>query len=114
MGVRSGKFFNALVVGACLALGCQTPTQRVPLHLEPSGARVFVDGTEVPGAADALELRSDRPHVVLVRRDGYRPEQVVLETRRVDGVSRLEPDEIRLELEPIVPKGREIRIEVAD
>jgi hypothetical protein len=94
-----------LAVVACQA----PPTQRVPLHLEPAGVRVFVDGAEVTGPPQELDLRADRPHVVHLQRDGYRPQQVVLESR----ASRLEPAEIRLSLAPEVPTERQIKIEDA-
>jgi hypothetical protein len=98
-----------LLVGVCAA--CQAPpTQQVPLHLEPSGVRIFVDGTEIAGSPAELDLRSDRPHVVHLERDGYRAQQVVLESR----ASRLEPAEIRLTLAPEVPTERQIRIEGAE
>lgn len=88
--------------------------QRIPLHLEPGGARVFVDGREVPGPPTALDLRADRPHVVHVQRDGYRAEQVVLEAHPGEAGPHLEPSEIRLHLAPVVPTEREIRIEGED
>ena len=102
--------FVALAIA--FVLGCQVPpVQRVGLRVEPADARVFVDGNEVAEGAGWLELRADTPHVVLARRDGYRSEQIVLETRRRDGVDRLEPAEIRLALEPLVPKERAFRVE---
>lgn len=100
---------------AVLALGCHTPpVQRVSLHIEPADARVFIDGKAVaPGTASA-ELRSDLPHIVLVKRDGYRPAQTVLETRSVEGRPRLDPAEVRLRLDPLVPKESDFRIDAAD
>jgi hypothetical protein len=103
------------LLGIAVAIGCQVPpVQRVALHVEPRDARLFVDGTEVAAGSGSLELRADLPHVVLARRDGYRSEQIVLETRRRGGVDRLEPDEIRIALEPLVPKQRSFKIEGAE
>jgi hypothetical protein len=96
------------------ALGCQAPMQRVPLHLEPADSRVYVDGSELAAGARHVELRSDEPHVVLAKRDGYRPQQIVLEPSGRGDARRLQPAEIRLELEPLVPKESAVRIERAD
>ena len=87
------------------------PLQRVAVHLEPQDAAMWVDGTRVAEGTRAVQLRSDTPHVVLVRRDGYRPQQVVLEPQGAGEAMRLEPTEIRLELEPLVPTERAIRIQ---
>lgn len=117
-GIGGGWYRRlAAVVAAALGLACQAPMQRVPLHVEPGGARIFVDGIPLDGNPDAVELRSDRPHVIHVERDGYRAEQMVLEVR--DGEAgapgmQLEPSEIRLRLEPLVPKDSEVRIEGFD
>lgn len=103
----------ALLSVAALAIGCQVPTQVVPLHLD-GGTRVFVDGRELPAAARSVELRSDRPHVVQLERAGHHAQQLVLATRETPDGPRLEPDEIRVRLEPVVPKQRSIRIDGAD
>jgi hypothetical protein len=106
------------VVGALLSLvffvACQTPTQIVPLHLEPSGTRVFVDGHAVPAGVRTLTLRSDRPHVVHLEREGHQAQQIVLETRATPDGPRLEPAEIRAQLESVVPTERKIQIEGDD
>lgn len=112
---RPGRRCGWIALGAAaLALGCQAPVQSVRLQLEPSDSRVYVDGEAVAAGTSTLELRSDRPHVVLVRREGYRPEQRVIESRRVGSESRLEPSELSVRLAPLVPKERDIRIEGAD
>ena len=97
-----------------LALSASTPTQVVPLDVEPSGVRVFVDGQPVPGAPASLTLRSDRPHVVHLERDGHQAQQIILETRKTGSGTRLEPAAVRARLEPVVPKERQVTIEGAD
>ncbi len=104
---------KAALAVACLAIGCQVPIQVVPLHLE-AGTRVFVDGREVPRASESIELRSDRPHVVHLQRAGHHVQQLILETRETEDGPRLDPDEIRIRLEPVVPTERRIQIEGAD
>lgn len=101
-------------IATLLVLGCQAPTQSLRLELEPADSRVYVDGDELAAGTRVVKLRSDRAHVVLVKRDGYRPQQWVIESRRVDGEPRLDPSQLTLRLEPLVPKEREIRIQGAD
>ena len=117
VAVRADRLAGVLA-GFALALGaiaCHTPPiQRVPLQLEPADAQVFVDGTRLAPGTTSVELRSDRPHVVLSKRDGYRPAQTVLETRTVDGRPRLVPSVIRVRLEPLVPKESDFRIDSED
>lgn len=98
---------------ACLALACQVPTQVIPLHRQ-AGTKVFIDGREVPPDAESVEMRSDRPHVVYLQRPGHRSQQLVLEPRRTASGPRLEPREIRVSLEPILPTEQKIRIEAAE
>ena len=98
---------------ACLALGCQVSTQVIPLHRE-AGTRVFVDGREIPSDSESVEVRSDRPHVVYLQRPGHRAQQLVLTPRETGNGPRLEPEEVRVSLEPILPTEQKIRIEAAD
>ena len=112
-----GRFRSTLLgLGVCglVMAGCQAPIQRVPLRLAPADARVFVDGVQIRDGADAVDLRSDRPHVVLAKRDGYRAQQLVLEPREVDGVTLLDPAEIQVELKPLVPTARAFEIEAGN
>ena len=103
---------GALAV-ACLGVACQVPTQVVPLQIQP-GTRVFVDGREIATASRAVELRSDRPHVIYLQRAGHHAQQLILTSRETAEGPRLEPGSIRVRLEPILPTERRIRIEGAD
>jgi len=93
-------------------LGCAAD-QIVPLSVDPAPVEVYVDGRRVdsddPGH---LALRSDRSHVVLIRRMGYRPAQVVVESVRTPDGPRLRPERIVVRLEPEQSAGRRIRIEL--
>ncbi len=97
------------------ALAC-APLQRVPLDLSPEGVRVYVDGVRVERPPPAgLELRADRPHVLFFKKEGHRPQQVVL--RAVDlagGQHRLEPERVAIQLVPLVPRGLDLEVELED
>ena len=107
-GVRA-PVLALLFAASALQFGCVT-RQRVPLDVGPGPVLLFVDGelaTEIP---EELELRADRDHKIFVKRDGYTPELVVLESRELDGRDRLEPPRIEIRLKR--KRGdRDVRIE---
>ena len=100
-----------------VALGivaCATPVQQVRLDVGPAPVAVFVDGERQASAPDQLQLRSDRAHVLLFQREGYRPERVVLHSRNEGGTHRLEPSSVHVRLAPLVPTQRDVLIEQDD
>jgi hypothetical protein len=111
-GARGGLARRlAWVVVAVLASACQGPTQRVPLTLEPDRVSVFVDGEPLSEVPMELELRSDRAHVLFFRREGYRAERRVLQTRMREGEPWLTPAEVHVRLLPTVPRESDLVIE---
>lgn len=95
-----------------LLWGCAAQ-QVVPLGVEPAPVDVYVDGRLVAsGAPESVTLRVDRGHVLLVRRAGYRTEQVVIESVTTNGTRRLEPARIDLVLVPNSSPGRRIDVEL--
>jgi len=91
----------------------------VALELAPAPVSIYVDGRhrEAEGTpSDAgerrIELRSDVPHVLFFKRDGYRPERVVLTSEEVDGEPRLRPERVVVRLDPLTPVRRELTVEL--
>lgn len=102
----------AAVVTVVIGAGC-APVQQVPLDLEPASASVFVDGEPLPSpVAPQLELRADKPHVLFFKHEGYRSQQRVLESRRVEGRHQLEPGRVEVRLVPVASSGRSLRMEL--
>jgi hypothetical protein len=107
----------AAAVGFGVLLGC-APMQPVTLDLAPEPVAVYVDGRPArvtPGdevGRQRVALRSDVSHVLYFKREGYRPERVVLETRRVDGESRLEPGTVVVRLDPLTSVQRALSVEL--
>jgi len=99
-----------LALAVALCAGC-APLQVVPLDVGPGAVEVFVDGARAEGAPSELELRADRDHKIYLKRAGYVPELVVLESRRVEGRDRLEPAIVRARL---APRRGEREVEVRD
>jgi hypothetical protein len=91
-------------------LGC-APRQRVPLELSPLPVEVYLDGVRLENPPAELELRADRDHKLFVKRRGYQPELVVLESREVEGSPQLVPPVVRVRLERRADGAREVEIE---
>jgi len=101
----------ALGVAILSAPGCVS-RQRVPLDLGPAPVELFVDGERAEEIPPEIELRADRDHKLFVKRAGFVPELVVLETHEIDGRDALVPGEVRVRLHPAVG-SRDIEIEEA-
>jgi hypothetical protein len=102
----------SVVAGVATMLGC-APIQIVPLELRPVPLTIFVDGEELEdGSPVQLELRADRPHVLFFKKEGYRSEQLVLESRLVAGKPKLEPERVSIRLAPLTSTGRSLKMEL--
>jgi hypothetical protein len=102
----AGAALLALVAGVACA-----PKQRIPLAAEPAPVAVYVDGQLQVGAPAEVELRADRDHTLYFKKEGYTSKLVVLETKSDDDGKRLQPDQVRVTLEPRGGTGREVEIE---
>lgn len=87
--MRWGVVVAALAVGS----GCAT-TQTVDLECVPQEVTVFVDGRELEPTPESIELTRDEAHKIYFKGGAYETQMVVLESREVDGDSRLEPAEV--------------------
>lgn len=103
-----------LAVALAALAGCVASTQRVALDCVPEQVEIFVDGRLLEEPTDELFLRSDEPHKIFVKRPGYEPRLLVLDTLRdEDGRARLDADSVCLELVP-VGQRRQLRLEADD
>ena len=87
------------------------PHQWVPIDVKPETATVYLDGKPLEDPPEELRLRSDRDHTVLVKSPGHRGELVVLRSVERSGDLVLEPDGVRVRLNPTGGRGRELIIE---
>ncbi len=88
---------------ACLPLlaGCAL-YQNVAIETQPAGAEIYVDGKSL--GLTPLSLPIDRvvDHSVLLKKDGFRPEMVVLTLYPMsDGIDYLAPADVRVQLNPL-------------
>jgi len=87
--------------------GCAScaPYQRVGVESVPEGAAVFADGEQVGTTPMDLTLSTEVEHAVFVKKDGYRPELVVMQ-RNVpeDPPPFLTPADVRVRLTRMAPR----------
>ncbi len=111
---RIRSFRGAALVASIATLTACAPLQRVELEVEPIPESVFVDGQAVTPVPTGLDLRADRDHKLYFKRDGFKPELVVLQSVTGDEGPVLEPSRVRVRLRPLDPGGRDVRIEQED
>ena len=79
-------FLTAMPVIFFALQGCVTVlgkrTQQVTVTARPAGARVFVDGEDEGLTPLAIRLTKRSPHVIRIEKDGYRPVEIRLKTRK--------------------------------
>ena len=111
---RARERERRVAAALALALLCAcAPKQRIPLDAcVTEKVVVYVDGRLLEARPAELELRSDQPHKLYVKRPGEPPRLVVLETTEDgEGRPRLEPADPCKEL-LAVGLDRELTIEV--
>lgn len=69
--------------------GCQVATQNIPISTVPSGATVYVDGTETCTTPCNPALEKTQDHILTIQKEGYKQADVMIK-RKYDtvGVAR--------------------------
>ena len=95
----SKNFLGSYALAALLLLAGCAAKQRVTLDCLPEHVAIFVDGKQLESDQSAVELDSDRPHIVMFRAPGYRPRMVVINTDpSSEGSPRLHPTHVCADL----------------
>jgi hypothetical protein len=100
----------------CGALGCAA-VQFVGVETDPPGAQIYLDGKLVGTTPAKLKVSREKDHMIYLKRDGYRPEPVVLEKHEAnDGIDYLTPADVVKRLSPGQASDpeleRKLRIEI--
>ncbi len=89
-----------VTVVLCCALGCAA-VQFVGVESDPPGAQIYLDGKLVGKTPAKLRVSREKDHMVYLKREGYRPEPVVLEKHEAnDGLDYLTPADVVKRLAP--------------
>ncbi len=90
---------RALLLTLCLT-SCSA-YQNVAIESDPPGAEIFLDGKAVGSTPQNLRVSREQPHTVYLKKEGFRPELVVLEKHDAnDGVDYLTPADVVKRLAP--------------
>jgi hypothetical protein len=90
-----------LVAAAALSAAACAHYQNVGVESDPPGADVYLDGELVGKTPTQLEVGRDGAHSIYLKREGYRPELVLLERHEAnDGIDFLTPADVTKRLSP--------------
>jgi hypothetical protein len=84
-----------------------------PLDRATGDITVFVDGAPVDRASDSIELRTDQPHVLFIKGEGYLPAMVVLDIEETEDGPALSPRDLCIGLN-LAKRSRKLEIEVEE
>jgi hypothetical protein len=98
---------------ALLATGGCAHTQAYPLDCVPRGVTVYLDKAALDRVPDSIDLRTDRPHVLFFKGEGYESMMVVLEPEETADGPALSPRDVCSEFN-LVKRSRKLEIEVEE
>jgi len=108
VSVRICAFALALVVvGAC------AHKQTIRLDCVPKDVTIYLDKVPLERVPDSVDLRTDRPHLLFFRGEGYEPTMVVLEIEETADGPALSPRDLCLELN-FSRRSRELELEIGE
>jgi hypothetical protein len=93
---------NAAALGLALIAATCPPYQNVGINSTPSEAQIFVDGDLVGHTPAQISVGTLDDHKVYLKKEGYRPELVVLLLHRpTDQINFLTPPDVYVTLTPL-------------
>ena len=94
------KFARRLACAALVLSAC-AHYQNVGIESDPPGAQIYLDGKLMGQTPLQLQVGRDAAHTVYLKKEGYRPELVVLERHEAnDGIDFLTPADVARRLSP--------------
>ena len=89
------------ILGIALALSACGHYQTIGVETDPPGAQVYLDGNPVAKTPATLQVGRDRAHTIYLKREGYKPELVVLDRHTAtDGIDYLTPADVTKRMNP--------------
>jgi hypothetical protein len=82
----SGLLFAVLLLASCAAA---VATQKIPLSTDPSGARVFADGTPACVTPCTVELARNQDHLLTFQKEGFHQQDVAVRRQHQTEMSLL-------------------------
>jgi len=98
---------------ALLAVGACAHKQTVRLDCVPKDVTIYLDKVPLDRVPDSIALRTDQPHVLFFKGEGYEPMMVVLELEETADGPVLSPRDLCFELN-LAKRERELQIEIEE
>src|SRR5262245_1514003 len=90
-----------MILAAALGLTACSHYQNIGVESDPVGAQIYLDGQPVAKTPATLAVGRDKAHTIYLKREGYKPELVVLERHSAtDGIDYLTPADVTKRLNP--------------
>jgi hypothetical protein len=98
---------------ALLAVGACAHKQTIQLDCVPKDVTIYLDKVPLDRVPDSIALRTDQPHVLFFKGEGYEPTMVVLELEETADGPALSPRDLCFELN-LSKRKRELEIEIEE
>ncbi len=98
---------------ALLAIGACAHKQTIRLDCVPKDVTIYLDKVALDRVPDSIDLRTDQPHVLFFKGEGYEPVMVVLELEETADGPALSPRDLCFELN-LAKRKRELEIEIEE
>lgn len=98
---------------ALLAVGACAHKQTIRLDCVPKDITIYLDKVPLDRVPDSIDLRTDQPHVLFFKGEGYEPTMVVLDIDEAADEPALSPRDLCFELN-LAKRKRELEIEIAE
>jgi hypothetical protein len=98
---------------AMLAVGACAHKQTIQLDCVPKDVTIYLDKVPLDRTPDSIDLRTDQPHVLFFKGEGYEPAMVVLDTEETPDGPALSPRDLCFELN-LARRSRELELEIEE
>ena len=98
---------------ALLAVGACAHKQTIRLDCVPKDVTIYLDKVPLDRVPDSIDLRTDQPHVLFFKGEGYEPTMVVLDIEETADGPALSPQDLCFELN-LARRSRELELEIEE
>jgi hypothetical protein len=101
------------IVLGLLAVGACAHKQTIRLDCVPKDITIYLDKVPLDRVPDSIDLRTDQPHVLFFKGEGYEPTMVVLDIEGTPDGPALSPQDLCFELN-LARRNRELELEIEE
>jgi hypothetical protein len=98
---------------ALFAVGACAHKQTFRLDCVPKDVTIYLDKVPLDDVPDSIDLRTDQPHVLFIKGEGYEPTMVVLDTQETPDGPALSPRDVCFDLN-FAKRSRELELEIEE